>query len=419
MEWKPRLIEPDELVTAIDLSAIVFGVGPRGTDDYRTQVGLMLEPERTFVVDDGDVVAGTGSAFTYDLAVPGGTIPMAAVTEVGVAPTHRRRGILRAIMAALVDQALDRGEPAAGLTASEGLIYRRFGYGVAARYQGVAVARARSAELPELAESADEADAASGRLRLIGEDEAATVLPAVWARHWSRVPGEVSRNAAWWRGAAVDTEYERDGGSARYIVVHDGADGQADGFAVYRMKYQWPDGDAGHQLSVVDVAAADDRVERALLRYLLDVDLVRTLQMHAPVDLPLRWRLVDPRAVHVTSERDHLWLRPLDVARCLAARRYAAEGSLVLEVVDGVRPDLGGRFRLEAGAGGTEAAAARTTDEPDLALAMPDLGAALLGGVSWATLQRAGLVDERRPGSVAGADALFRPGRAPFCATDF
>jgi predicted acetyltransferase len=413
MEWKPRLADPQELSAAIDLSAVVFGVGPTATKDFRAQVTAAIEPERAFVVDDGGVVVGTGSAYTFEMAVPGSTVPvpLAGVTFVGVAPTHRRRGILRAIMDALVDQALDRGEPAAGLTASEGVIYRRFGYGVAARYQALTVDTTRSAELVE--------HDVPGRLRLIDEAEAASLLPDVWSRYWPRVPGELNRTAGWWASEALDPEYERDGASARYVVVHDDPGGSADGYAVYRLKQGWGSGDPAHELSVVEIAAASEQVEGALLRYLLDVDLVRTVKMSAPVDLPLWWRLADPRAAQVTNERDHLWLRPLDVARCLGARSYAGDGGLVVEVVDGARPELGGRFRLEAGAGGAEAEAARTDADADLALAMPELGSVLLGGVTWETLRRAGLVDEVRPGAITRADTLFRPTRAPFCATGF
>jgi predicted acetyltransferase len=411
VDWKPRLAEPDELAKAVDLTAVVFGYGPAASPDYRAQVDAVLEPDRTFVVTDGDAVVGTGSAFTYELALPGGTIPLSAVTEVGVVPTHRRQGILRAVMGALVDQALDRGEAAAGLTASEGAIYRRFGYGVATRFHGLVVDRARSGELVD--------HRVAGRVRLVSEAEAAALLPEIWGRHWPRVPGEVSRTPGWWTSAALDPEYDRDGGTARYLAIHEGGDGVADGFAVYRLKQDWTSA-GGHELVVEDVGAADDEVEAALVRFLLDVDLVATVRWWgAPTDLPLRWRLADPRAVQVTAERDHLWLRPLDVARCLGARRYAAEGSLVLEVVDGARPELGGRFRLEAGAGGAQAEAARTEADADLVVAMPDLGAALLGGVPWATLRRAGLVGERRPGAVARADALFRPDRAPYCGTPF
>ena len=64
------------------------------------------------------------------------------------------------------------------------------------------------------------------------------------------------------------------------------------------------------------MAAVDDGIEAALLRYLLDVDLVTTVEWAAaPLDHPFRWRLADSRALDVTRELDHLWLRPLDVAR--------------------------------------------------------------------------------------------------------
>jgi predicted acetyltransferase len=407
--WKPHLIEPQELAATIDLTAVAFGVGPEATPDYRSVADAIAEPGRTFAVEDGGSVVGTGAAFSFRLALPGGgALPMAGVSEVGVAPTHRRRGILRAIMGALIDQALERGEPVAGLTASEGVIYRRFGYGVATRMQSVEVTRARSAELVE--------HAVPGTMRLVAEDEAAEILPAVWRRHWPRLPGEVDRNPGWWRAAALDPEHERGGASARYVVVHDAGAGEVDGYAAYRFKQDWASGQ--HEVSVDDLGAADDAVVGALLRFLLDVDLVTTVRWGAaPLDLPLRWQLVDPRAIRVTAERDHLWLRPLDVARCLAGRRYTAEGGLVLEVVDAERPELGGRFRLDAGPGGAEAA--RTDAEPDLALAVPELGAVLLSGVAWATLARAGLVDERRAGALARADALFRPVRAPYCGTPF
>jgi predicted acetyltransferase len=150
----------------------------------------------------------------------------------------------------------------------------------------------------------------------------------------------------------------------------------------------------------------------------LAVDLVGTVEWSAaPVDLPFRWRLANPRAVRVTRELDHLWLRPFDVPACLAGRRYGVEGACVLAVIDPVRPALGGRFRLE---GGPDGAACRRSDaEPDLAVGVADLGALLLGGVSWSTLWRAGLVDERTPGAVVRADLMFRADRAPFCSTDF
>src|SRR5690606_9468661 len=158
-------------------------------------------------------------------------------------------GLLTALLEAVHDQAVERGEPLAGLTASEGGIYRRFGYGVATRYQHVRIDTRRSAELapfrvPEPGDatgsgpgpgSPARGDAAEGRVRFASEAEAAAILPAVWDRHWRRTPGEVDRTAGYWAEEALDTPHAREGASARFIAVHDDAAGRPDGFAIYRI----------------------------------------------------------------------------------------------------------------------------------------------------------------------------------------
>jgi predicted acetyltransferase len=421
--WKARLIEPGEVPATIDLTALAFAVGPRATENYRSQAALVLEPDRVFVVEDGDVLAGTAACFSMAVALPGGgTLPLAGVAEVGVSPVYRRRGILRTLMEAVHDQAVDRGEPIAGLTASEGTIYRRFGYGVATRFQSLAIDRPNAAEVESpVGNGAGPAAAAGGasRIRLLSEAEARPVLPAVWDRYWRHMPGEVARPDGWWEMLALDPEEDRDGASARFIAVHDDASGVPDGIIIYRIKQGWGSGRAlPHELTVESIAAVDDGIVAALLRFVLGVDLVGTVIWHAaPLDLPFRWRLANPRAVRVTRELDHLWLRPFDVQACLAGRRYAVEGGCVLEVIDPVRPALGGRFRLE---GGPDGATCRRSDaEPDLVIGVADLGGPLLGDVSWSTLHRACLVEERRPGAVTRADGMFRPDRAPYCSTDF
>lgn len=423
MTWKARLIEPEELAATIDLTALAFAVGPRATENYRKQAALVTEPDRVFVVDDGEVLAGTGASFSMALALPGGeTLPLAGVTEVGVSPAYRRRGILRTLMEAVHDQALDRGEPIAGLTASEGGIYRRFGYGVATRFQSLSIDRPSAAEVEPLTDDGSEPtvdDRDASRIRVMSDAEAGPVLPAVWERYWRRVPGEVRRPAAWWEMLALDVEEDRDGASARFVAVHEDAAGVPDGFVTYRVKQGWGSGrPLPHELRVESVAAVDHGIATALLQFVLGVDLVATVVWPAaPLDLPFRWRLANPRALQVTREVDHLWLRPFDVSACLARRRYAVEGACILEVIDPVRPALGGRFRLD---GGPDGATCRRSDaEPDVVVGVADLGALLLGGVSWSTLHRAGLIDERTSGAVTRADGMFRPDRAPYCSTDF
>src|SRR5438105_11399722 len=91
----------------------------------------VLDHERMHAAwDDGKIVGGAG-AFTFEMTVPGGTVPTAGVTVVGVYPTHRRRGVLRSMMRAQLDDVHERGEPLAALWASEETIYGRFGYGLA------------------------------------------------------------------------------------------------------------------------------------------------------------------------------------------------------------------------------------------------------------------------------------------------
>jgi predicted acetyltransferase len=407
--WKPRLIDAAELPAVIDLTSLVFGAGQRAPKSYTAICEKVFEVDRTFVVDDGKVVAGTAAAYSFDMALPGGrAVPMSAVTEVGVLPTHRRQGALTSLMGAVLDQAVERGEPLAGLTASEATIYRRYGFGVAARFQTVNVLREKAAPLVPVE--------GTGRIRFITEDEAVTVLPQVWERSWRRHPGELSRKASWWEALALDPEDDRDGATSRYLVVHEDGSGVPDGMAVYRIKDD-PD-HPGFELQVHDLAAADDAVEAALVRWLIDVDLVHhVLWFAAPLDLPLRWQLANSRAVSVSRLQDHLWLRVLDVPACLEGRTYAAAGAAVVEVVDGRRPEVGGVFRLDGGPDG--AAVARTDDAADVVVDVATLGSLLLGDVTWTNLVRAGLVDERSDGTAARLDAMFRPDRAPYCGTDF
>jgi predicted acetyltransferase len=284
---------------------------------------------------------------------------------------------------------------------------------VATRFQSVRVDARRSGEVPP---PDGVAGTDSGRMRYVTETEAATVLPAVWDRHWRRTPGEVDRTPGFWADGALDGDHARAGASARHIVVHEDAGGRSDGFAIYRIAQDFGVGGTNHEARLLSLAAGSDQVEAALLRFLLDIDLVGTLTWDAPVDLPLRWRLADPRALLVTAERDLLWLRPLDVAACLAARTYRTDGELALEVVD-ERRAAGGRFLLVGGADGAECR--RTDREPDLVVTVADLGSLLAGGTTWRTLQRAGRIDERAGGAVSRADALFRPERAAYCATEF
>ena len=89
----------------------------------------ILPPARALAAFDAGKPVGLAGAYAFDLAIPGGELPCAGVTWVGVLPTHRRRGILRDFMRHQLDDVRGWGEPIAALWASEASIYGRFGYG--------------------------------------------------------------------------------------------------------------------------------------------------------------------------------------------------------------------------------------------------------------------------------------------------
>ena len=381
-------------------------------DESVAVIRPVVELDRTLATFDRGRIVGTAAACTVEVTLPGATVvPAAGVTAVGVLPTHRRRGILTAMMDRLLDDVRRRGEPVAVLLASEALIYGRFGYGPAVATAGIEVETRHGAFSRPVA--------APGRLTLLGPGEAAGLLPDVFDRARRTQPGEVSRPEVWWRSNLHDPEHRREGYSARFDVVYESPAGVAEGYVTYRAKSDWAAGLAGTELAVQELVATSPEVRLALWRYVLDVDLVRRVTAwDTPLDDPLRWALADPRRLRTTRLGDWLWVRLVDLPAALEARRYPVAGGLVLDVTDPFRPHHGGRVRLDAGPDGAEcrpAAAAAV----DLALDVADLGAAYLGGVRFSTLARAGRVDERTPGALARADALFACEPLPFCSSEF
>jgi predicted acetyltransferase len=129
MDVEIRAVVAEEFEQYIKATERAFGHQP-SLEEIENERKI-FEPERSLAVLDGDRIVGTTGAFSLEVTVPGGRLPMAGVTEVGVAPTHRRRGLLTMMMRRQLDAVRDLGEPLAGLWASEGAIYQRYGYGMA------------------------------------------------------------------------------------------------------------------------------------------------------------------------------------------------------------------------------------------------------------------------------------------------
>ncbi|SFW83759.1 GNAT family N-acetyltransferase [Amycolatopsis australiensis] len=350
------------------------------------------------VAPDGRPI-GTAAAYSFELTLPGAIIvPAAGVTAVGVLPTHRRRGVLSAMMRRMLARLDARGEFLSVLLASEAVIYRRFGYGPATTTQRLTIPRHRAAFAVPRAGGA----AADGSIELLRRAECGDLPAEIYDRYRRAQPGALSRPHHWWSRGAGQPPVSF---APRYLAVHRDASGVADGYASYLL-------DSG-TLTVDEVVATDDTVFTALARFALGHDLATEVVFkHWPPDHPLRWQLADVRAAQVQPDPDWLWVRLLDVPRALTARGWFADGELVLDVDDPFRGERG-RYLLTVREGKAECVPADRA--PDLTLDVSDLGSLYLGGVAPSTLVRAGHVRAHGPDAASRADALFRVDRAPHC----
>lgn len=407
-----RPLREEEFHAAVGVACAAFGEQATGEDEEAYRQAFELE--RSLCAFEADTIVGMSAVLTLELTLPGGVAaPAGGLTWAAVLPTHRRRGILRQLMAAQLADMARRGELVSTLLASEGNIYGRFGYGPATSAISFSVERARAAFARPVC--------ARGRIVLLTGLEAAAELPAIYERLQRVQPGTVSRPPGWWKQYLHDPETEREGGGEMLHAKHETTRGEADGYVTYRIKQEWQGMASRSTLLVVELLAADPEVYAALWDYVLNTDLIHTISFsRGRVDEPLRWLLADSRAFTVGALTDYLWVRLLDVPGALAARAYGAQGEMVLEVNDTFPTPSTTRVALRVRKiGSQDVECTPTTMPPDLALGLGSLGATYLGGVSFATLAAAGLVRELRTGSAERADAMFSTGTAPYCVTMF
>jgi predicted acetyltransferase len=363
-----------------------------------------FELDRLIGAFDGDHVVGTGGAFTFDLTVPGGMVGCGGTTVIAVLPTHRRRGVLTDMMRFHLDEVAGRGEPVAALWASEAPIYGRFGYGVATRLHRTKLDKNRiSFPRPPLG---------PGTIRILDVDGAKGILPGFYERLRPTRPGFLTRGDKRWNEAHFyDPPDWRDGGTPKRFAVYEES-GEVLGYGSYRQHEKWEEGLAANRVAVGPMHALTPGAEEALWRYLLGIDLVATVESwNTDPASVLPDVVADSRRVEQTIS-DGMWVRILDVPAALAARRYQVEGRLVFEVDDPFRGSASGTFLLEGGPDG--ATCEPIGAAPDLRLDVRALGSVYLGGLTFARLARAGLVDGT-PEALAIADLMFGWTIDPWC----
>ena len=398
--FSPVTLTPDRLPDLLELDMWAFPTSD-SIEDLRKIPSPLTWDRAHAVVEDGRPERLVAMRASYPFAncpVPGGRVPVAGLTWVGVHPEFRRRGLLTAMIATHFEHCRDRGEPLSLLTASEPAIYGRYGYGLATHRVHLTMKR-RTALRPVPG----------------SEDVTLRFETATLERHGDLVgrlhaavdrPGWVTREtpqleALWMSDAAVF----RNGREQQRILIAERG-GEPVGYALFRRKGDWGEGGPEGTVSVQEAVATDPATASALWSRLLDLDLTTEVSsgMLAPDD-PLIGLVVDLRAARAMI-KDNVWARIIDLPAALAARQYQSDVDVVLEVTDRLVPANAGTWRLTADAFGP-ARVAPTDAAPDIALDVRELGAAYFGGVSLVALAGAGQVSERRPGTLLPCAAAF------------
>ncbi|WP_327692665.1 GNAT family N-acetyltransferase [Streptomyces sp. NBC_00459] len=402
-----RSATEEDLDVFVDTVHAAFGLFPETPTEGGGLWWSALEMDRCLlaVTADGRPV-GTAAAYPFELTLPGETIvPTPGVTAVGVLPSHRRQGVLSAMMRHQLAELRAQGAFLSVLLASEATIYGRFGYGPATCTAQLTVPRHKAALAAPRGRAAADVPATGsdhGSVEVLRRTECGEILEEVYDKYRRAQPGALSRPHRWWALRAGQPPISP---APRYVAVHRDADGVPDGYASYSI--------ASGTLTVDETIVTDDAVFTALARFVLGHDLVsQVVFKKVPPEHPLRWQFADFRAGEVSGVMDWLWVRLLDVPRALTARGWFTDGELVLDIDD---PFLGEHSRFLLTVRDGKADCVPTDRNPDLSLDVRDLGSVYLGGTAPSTLVRAGHVQAHRPGAAVLADSLFRADRSPHC----
>lgn len=389
-----RTATDDDWPHIIKLDSFAFG---GHISQLKSGITRELAPnENVLVADNGGQLVGVTMHYDLQITVPGGAlIDLPGLSWVSVAPTHRRRGILRKLLAEQHRRFLEAGAPMSVLTASEGGIYGRFGYGPITTEFTHTLHR-RTAEFHDTTVD-------PGGVRLATKDDAQEEIPAIYDR-WRRLcAGALARPAPFWRGVFADPEDERHGASGLFFLIHD------DGYVSYRVRET---ASGAMSVETVDFFAVTPDAYIALWRTLLGLDLMHTITVSDAPDAMLPYLLKDPRAPRLTGSFDLLWTRILDIPGVLRARTYACELDVTLEVTDDFLGH-GGTYRLQAAGNGSHGRCEPTDEPARLRISAGDLSSIYFGQHRAIPLAKAGRIRVPEADVLAQFDHAFATPSAP------
>ncbi len=408
MPYEVRRVGEDELQSWFDCLALTFQEH-LDVDRIIGQLRPFWDMSRVWGAFD-DRVVGTLRTWASELTVPGGALlPASAVTAVTVRPTHRRRGVLRALIGAEHAAARDRGEAISMLYSAESPIYGRFGYGPAVTGCEWVLDTLGTQFIGQPATGVD----------IVPLDETTRdLMRDLHERLRRRQVGDIRRREVTFGMEIGLVEVSWGAPWKGWVAMHRDAVGEPDGYVRYSVDSKWEQGQPRSIVNIQDLITLNDSAYDQLWQFLADLDLVAKVRLErgSPSER-LPWLLTNSRAADPSGMGDGLWVHLLDIPRALAARTYERAGDLTLEVIDG-EPGTGQtRVRLEAGTVG--ASCTVTSRDPDLTVHANALGAAYLGGTP---LRHAALgrgFEEHRSGALDEATVLFRTIEEPRCSTFF
>ncbi|WP_129359445.1 MULTISPECIES: GNAT family N-acetyltransferase [Micrococcaceae] len=269
--------------------------------------------------------------FPRAMNVGAATIGTWAISGVGVASSHRRRGLLRTMMTEELQTAQREGFALSALTASEGGIYGRFGYGVSTRFCDYELDIRRR---PQVLASALESTGAIRGSVLEAEPLKMLGLAEELAQRIVRIrPGQVNRLRTHIKDTLGIVDLHNNSievARNREAFVYSGVSGP-EGFLV--LEHQGYESDPP-RAKIVDFQAATSAASVGLWNHLFTVDLLDVVDFKDAPGMALSSILQDPRAVRSKGEADLIWTRILDVVKVLEARYYGRDGEIVLLVDD-------------------------------------------------------------------------------------
>ncbi|WP_254543625.1 GNAT family N-acetyltransferase [Halomarina pelagica] len=339
---------------------------------------------------DGDELCCTGRHYWFTHRIRGERHAVGGLSAVSTPPKHRRRGLVRRLLAESLAEYREREHHFASLWPFEYAFYRQFGWETASRY---AVATFE----PDAIDFLDRVDPPEcGRFVDLDADRWAD-CEAVYRAENDRALA-MYRTEEWWR-KRVFAGWDDD----PYVAGWE-RDGELRGYLVYDIE----DGDdsEGRRMRVYETGAVDFEAHLEVLRFCRYHDSqVAKVTLHGPVDSSLHDLVEDPRAVEIEIEPGAM-IRVVDVERALSGLASPADGATTIAVEDPLVERNRGTFRLEASGG--RATCERTDGAADAEVSIGTLSQLAVGYLSVEEAARFGRLDASAEARETLA-ALFPP----------